>query len=274
VGSRAATALVLGTLFALVAAGAALATHPRPNSGTPFRVPLVPDFRQCPPANADATHTEPLDFPSCTNVRPESQITTLGTDGDGSGFVKLRVFCTDSQAPPCTPSDGIDTVDVSVQVSLSDVRCFTGPAPGCAASGADYTGEFFAAARLRLSDHANAPGAQPCPNGAGSPPCVGATMQDMFFSVVRGQCVDNGGPGGALCAATTTFDTISPTLALEGQRAVFALPPGSSLANFRVFDGGTNGGITPPSPPLGLSCPPLCGDGDDGPIASAGMFVP
>ena len=44
--SKTVLTLALGSVLALALASVALATHPRPGGGTPFRVPLVPAYKQ------------------------------------------------------------------------------------------------------------------------------------------------------------------------------------------------------------------------------------
>jgi hypothetical protein len=214
-GRKVFLAAALGALMMGALASSALATHPRPGSGTPLRV----------------------------------------------GFIKLTVYCTDAQVPPCNPADGTDTEDVGIVVHLSDVVCRRA-VPGCSAVGADYAGLFWAETPMRLTDHANgSPTGQVCSDGAGAPPCVVATTINTTFGFVRGQCVDNGGPGGGICSASTTIDAGIPGTVKEGQRSVL------DTMGFTMYDGGTNGTIGP-------ACPPICGEGHDGLMFTQGVFLP
>lgn len=267
-GSKTIATLTLGTVVALLAAGSALATHARPGSGTPFRVPLVTAFKSC--GAPDSTHVSPLSLPSCSNVQTASAITTLGSNGAGGGFAKLTVVCTDAQTPPCNPSDGQDTEDVTFVVSLHDVVCLQGGVSGCSAPGADYTDEFsFVTPRLRITDHAGS--SATCSNAGGSPPCVPVTTVDNSYSD-RGQCVDNGGPNGAVCNVATSWDAGVPGAVREGQGAVVAL--GSMDNSASGFSTGLGVGDAGPDGNLGSPCPPFCVSTNDRPIALEGVFTP
>jgi len=253
--------LALGSLVALVFASAALATHPRPGAGANFRVPLVPSFKQCTAPNS--THVAPLALPSCTPPVLQSNMLTTGTAGAGSGFAKLNVLCTDAQVPPCTPNDGIDTEDIAVTGSATDVRC-SAVTPSCAAVGADYTGKLIAASVIRITDHANGTPATVCTNGAGNAPCVTATVADVTFSVPI-QCTATGGANGSNCNVNTTIDTLVPTTVKEFQRGVI------SIFGIVANDEGPDGSVSPGG---GFTCPPICGSGDETRYADQGLFIP
>jgi hypothetical protein len=178
------------------------------------------------------------------------------------------VFCTDAQIPPCNPTDSQDTLDMAVEVSLSDAVCLT-TAVGCAGPGADYVGRFVVyMPGTRITDHSSdSSQGSTCPNLDGAPPCVPATAIDTQIAF-PGQCVDNGGPNGGVCSLNTTLDSAVPGAAIEGQRAVFAIRgqvgyPGS----FSVANAGAN-------PDIGFACPPICGSGDEEPMAWSGLFLP
>jgi hypothetical protein len=267
-------AFALASLVSIsVAAGPAQATHPRPGGGTPFRVPLVPAFEQC--TSPNTTHTAPLALPSCTPPVTEGTLTAMGNGGAGTGFVKLEVFCTDAVSPPCNPSNGTDTEDVRVTVSLRDVRCLV-TSVFCSAVGADYIGPVAVTSQLRLTDHnsgatVNDP---PCANGAGSPPCTTATMNDRTYGV-QANCTDNGGPNGANCNLASTLDTMIPGTVKELQRAVWQLPGAiwsGGTVGYQVADAGADNTLVLPGFPF--FCPPDCGTGDEQPIARQGLFLP
>jgi hypothetical protein len=258
--------LALAWAVALLLADPASATHPRPGGGSPFRIPLVPAYEEC--TNPNAAHIAPLAFPSCSPPETEGFTTSLGTTGAGGGSVKLTVYCTDGQIPPCNPTDGIDTEDVAVRVTVGDVRCLA-VFPGCSAAGNDYAGDFMVSMVLRMTDHANGDpsgSTTPCTNGAGMSPCVTATVLDLTYAL-PGQCVDNGGPNGANCNINTSFDAAVPSTVKEFQRQVLQLsgPPGLGV---HVSDAGPDGS-------LGAGpCPSYCGTGEEQPIANQGIFAP
>jgi len=257
--------LALGSLVALVFAGAALATHPRPGGGTPLRAPFVPAFKPC--LTPNSAHIAPLAFPSCTPPRLNSQMLKTGTIGAGGGFGKLVVYCTDGQIPPCGPTDGFDTLDIKVDGSSSDVECSVALGAHCSGNDADYTGLLLAQSSIRISDHANGIPPTVCTNANGTAPCVTATMQDIVFSVPV-QCNAVGSataPPGASCNLNTTIDTLVPTTTKEFQRSVV------SVFGINVLDEGPDGSISPGG---SFTCPPICGSGDETTFANQGLFVP
>jgi hypothetical protein len=264
--------VALGSVLALVVAGEASATHPRPGFGTPFRVPLVISFRDCTAPNAH--HSPPYSLRSCAPPRQTSAILTAGNITDTSGgFAKLRVFCRapapPSELPPCTTTAGSNQ-DVSVEVEWLDARCRVGGIPGCTAAGADYTGTVMSRWGLKMTDHSNAPGAPPppCNNTQGNPPCVTATVQSMTFSIPF-RCVADGAPNGGNCRVVTTLNAVVPpgNVIKEQQRAVVA------ISNLKIWDAGPDGTVTPP-PGGSLPCPPVCGSGDETRYLEEGIFAP
>jgi hypothetical protein len=263
--------LAIGAFLALALGSVALATHPRPGGGSPFRVPLVPAFNKCggaataddpAPSPTNSTHVAPLAQPSCTPPVMKSTTLTMGTAGAGQGQARLDVFCTDATAPPCAAAG--DQEDIRVTGSASDVRCVAALAPNCAAAGADYTGSLIAQSIIRITDHSNGSPATVCATGSGAAPCVTATVSDLTFSVPV-PCADNGGANGANCSVATTIDTLVPTTVKELQRGVIG------IQNIRAVDAGPDGSITPPPP---FPCPPVCGSGDETKFAEQGIFIP
>jgi len=253
--------LALGGIAALALSSMALATHPRPGGGTPFRVPLVPAFKECKTPNS--THVAPLPFPSCTPPVMQSTLLTQGAGGAATNSARLDVICTDAQAPPCTPNDGNDTEDVKVSAAIQDVRC-VGVSSGCSAAGADYTSQLIGVSKIRITDHANGTPPTPCTTGGGASPCVTATMQDIDFALPI-SCADNGAANGANCTLNTTIDTLVPTTVKEFQRAVI------SVFSLHATDKGVDGSLSPGG---GFTCPPICGSGDETTYQDQGIFIP
>jgi hypothetical protein len=256
-------ALALVAFLVLVLSGTALATHPRPGGGTPFRTPLIPAYKEC--AAPNAVHTAPLTYGSCDPPELQSVMLTMTGNGSGSGSLRLDVFCTNAAVPPCTAVAG-DQLDDRITFSQGDVRCAVGGVPGCSAPGADYTGKLLARVRIRLTDHSNP---VVCSNGTGLPPCLPATMRDITFSAPA-QCTDNGGAGGANCSVTTTFDSMEPNSVQEFQRQ------GVEILTAEAHDWGPDGVINanPADDPFGLGCPPICGNGDESLFVRTGIFNP
>jgi hypothetical protein len=258
--SKTVLSLALGSVLALALASVALATHPRPGGGSPFRVPFVPAYKVCSAPNSN--HVAPLAFGSCTPPVLESAILTTGTAGAGQGSARLDVFCTDNTVPPCAAAG--DQEDIKVISSASDVRCSVGGIPGCSAAGADYTGQLIGQSVIRITDHSNGTPPTVCGAGSGAPPCTTATVTDITFSVPAG-CADNGGANGANCSVNTTIDTLVPTTVKELQRAVV------SIFGVTALDAGPDGSISPGG---SFTCPPICGSGDETKYADQGIFIP
>jgi len=259
---RMALTLALGSLLALAVASVAVATHPRPGGGTPFRVPFVPAFKQC--LTPNTTHTAPLALPSCSPPVLQSTLLTQGTTGGGTGFGKLEVFCNGggtTETPPCSTTSG-DQEDIRVTAAVQDVRCTAVISSGCTGAGVDYTGKLMGNSDIRITDHANP---TVCTNGTGTG-CVTATVQDLNFAVPV-QCVATSGANGANCNLTTTIDTLGiGNVVIELQRGVV------SVFSLNAKDQGPDGSITPAGAPL--PCPPLCGTGDEQKYQDQGLFLP
>jgi hypothetical protein len=209
--------LFVVALVALAALPAtALATHPRPGSASPHRLALVPAYAQC--TAPDATHNLPAQG-SCTNADVDSSRITIGSTGNGSGFMRFQVYCTNAEQPPC-PSAGDDALDVKIDAFQSDVRCRVA-ATGCATGNVDYTGTLGLAGEVRLTDHSSN---GLCTNTSGAAPCVVATsvnFEQTFGS--SASCVPSGSlttPPGSSCTIATTLDAQCACV-FEQQRAIW-----------------------------------------------------
>jgi len=133
---------VLSAMSALLAlafiASSAMASHEKPVSGSPIRVPLVPAFDAC--TSANSTHGVPLNFPSCNPPVPTSGTVKSGNGAVGQGWV---VVCpTGGGATECNEAaPGFTTAmqpDVRLYGAGRDVQCrVTGSPSGCSA-GSDY----------------------------------------------------------------------------------------------------------------------------------------
>jgi hypothetical protein len=203
-----------------------------------------------------------------------SDIITLGTIGQGAGFIELKVFCSGGGSPPCDASDGVNEEDIRTSFFQSDVRCQKATS-GCATATSDYTGRFIAKSLIRITDHANGTGppgtATACafPNGTGGPPCRTATVVDTTFAVPTGTgtCTPVGsttGGTGSTCAFNTTINTAVPTFGgavKEFQRGVV------SIFGLQVDDVGEDGAV-------GGGCPPVCGTLDETRAFDQGLFLP
>jgi hypothetical protein len=258
--------LALGALVALALTSVALATHARPGSGTPVRVPLVPAYKQC--TSPNSTHVLPLALPSCNPPSTESDILTVRSAGSASGFIKLRVFCVPPETtPPCTAGDGQEEEDIAIDSFGSDVQCkAVSAANGCGAAGADYTGGLMGTSTIRISDHSG--GGLACGNATGAPPCIPVTTINTDFSVPTNGPTDPSpctptpaSPAGSNCTFTSTINAQVPGAVKERQAGVV------SIFGLKVKDLGADG-------TLGPGCPPVCGTADEKTFTDQGIFLP
>ncbi len=212
---------------------------PRPKGATPIRAALVPAYNVC--TSPNRTHGPGLVFPSCNPPVRNSGVLTVGTPdantfgANSVGFVQFGVISGN-------PNNSIDDADVTLTVSISDVR--NNP------SGTDYTGSVLATTNLQITDNANSD-ERPDPGTTQTAP--------LQFPV---QCAATGDTTiGGLCALTTTYDAILPGAVIEGRRGVW------ELGQVSVRDAGPNG--------TGYAaCPPTCGDGDETVFMLQGIFIP
>jgi hypothetical protein len=226
-------AAAMAVLGMMVMAQSAGATHPRPKGATPFRASLVPAYNAC--TSPNRTHGTPLAFPSCNPPVQTSTSLTIGSpDANGApansvGFIRIAV----QAGVPGPPEDS----DVSLQVSITDVRCKAGVA-ACgaanAADGADYTGEVQASAQIRITDHWNAvaPGGGP----------DAATMIDIPFPVNTPCTATASTSIGSTCLVNTTANAVVGGPGPWADPAVKDTKRGIvEVAQIQVSDGGTDG---------------------------------
>ena len=203
----------------------------------------------------------------------------MGNIGQGQGYVKLIVYCatpgtgvggktsppatpatSNGDIPPCTPNDGVNSLDIEFQGSATDVRC-AALAPGCAAINGDYTGDLIAQLPMRITDHANGSPANICTNSSGMPLCTPATVAETVpFGIPIG-CVDNGAAGGGRCNVNTSLNTLVPNFVREFQRNIV------DIKTIRFWDWGPDG-------MTGGGCPPVCGTSDEHRYLQQGLFLP
>jgi uncharacterized repeat protein (TIGR01451 family) len=216
--------------------------YPRPGGASPIRVPLVPAFRECLPADQNSNHVAPLELDSCNPRVRESNQLTLGNTGAGQASARIGV-------QPGNAATPADEADVNIAVSATDVRLLS--------SGADYTGKVVLAAKLRMTDRAN-----------GSIGTLPGTMEDVDFALPV-DCVATASTStGATCSLTATADTLVPGFAIEKRRTIM------SVLSVSLLDAGIDGVVTPQVDPLGLGCPPTCGTGDEKVFLGQGVFTP
>jgi hypothetical protein len=217
-------ALAVGLIGLTVATQIAGASHVRPKSATPLRVPLVPAFKEC--TSPNRMHGEPLARGSCNPAVQTSNFLTVGTpDANGAaansqGFMQLKVV-----PHMCCPPQ-----DVVISTNISDVRCKPGTATSVCSNansvgGPDYSGELQGNATLRITDHFNGPNLNEA-----------ATVVDIPFPL-NYYCVGTSdGSIGGTCTVNTSAvalypETSNPQLAVVG------------MTQFQVFDGGPDGQV-------------------------------
>jgi hypothetical protein len=216
---------------------------------------LVPAHQQCAAQNANAQHGPPLASPSCSPSKEESATLTVGTpDKNGfganaSGSATFKVICTDGQQPPC-PLSG-ETEDVSISISMTDVRCATTAAACPGGFGSDYVGRVLAVPHVRITDKLNGT----LGTGAG-------TAADVPLNFPISCAATTATDIGSTCSLSTTADALYPGIAQEQSRAVW------QLNGFSVYDAGANG------TGFDTGCPPACGDGDEQVFQHQGLFTP
>jgi hypothetical protein len=210
--------------------------YPRPGSGSPLRVPLVPEFKRC--TSPNTSHAAPLSQPSCKPPVQESSLLTTSRIGQGGGFARLDVL-------PGNPSTSADDADVNIFALVTDVRR--------ASDGTDYIGKVLLSTIIRITDSANGPSET-----------QSATVADTKLSFPI-DCVATSDPVlGSTCNVNTTADALVPGLVREGDRTVI------SALGVNVEDAGADGSIAPPSE----ACPPSCGSGDENVFLRQGLFAP
>src|SRR6185503_5813904 len=118
--------------------------YPRPLSGSPFLVSLVPSYNQCTSPNRE--HGPPLNSPSCNPPVERSGFLTVGTfdanarNPNMTGTVRFSVVVGNANSTP-------DEADVKINTTVKDVRDRT--------TLADYTGQLQGRVVLRITDRRN-----------------------------------------------------------------------------------------------------------------------
>ncbi len=205
--------------------------YPRPKGASPVRVALVPAYQQC--GTGNRTHGPPLSFSSCSPPQRSSSFLTVGTpDTNGqpvnaAGFARVGTIVGN-------PATSADEADVSVTVSITDVRR--------AGDLTDYTGELQAVWPLRITDQFNGPTLADAATSSDAPLAFAVPCASTAAATI-----------GSTCSLTTTADAVSPGTVREGRRAIW------QLGQVQINDGGSDG-VASTSP--------------NTPFARQGVFVP
>ena len=193
--------------------GAPYQGYPRPKGATPLRIPLVPAFQPC--SAPDRTHGPPLAFGSCASPALVSSRLTVGTP-DANGAPANSVGHIELTVAVGNPATLATEADISIRVSITDVRCApafvsSACAPANSQGGPDFSnavlpGELM----LRSTDRYN------LPSHAGREP---GTLVDssVTFSPFCFATADTS--RGAHCTLTTSANALRPGIVAEGRRA-------------------------------------------------------
>lgn len=217
------------------------APYQTPSTASPAHFALVPVFRQCGtgsnPTNGE--HSPPLSAGSCNPpATTAGAMAHVGPQSAGSA---------DYTAVPGNLGTPADEADATVAANVTDVR-------SGGVGGADYDpnpagADATLSIRLRITDLRNSTSTISC-GTAGI--CPGTTT-DLDFNVPV-VCTPTGSSGiGSTCAASTSFDAVSPGAVAEGRASVM------QLFRVRLNDSGANG---------------LRGDADDRLFEQQGFYVP
>jgi hypothetical protein len=185
-----------------------IVSYPRPLAARKASVSLALAYQEC--TAPDREHGPPLVAGSCSSPDQASPHLTVGAPGQPSQFAgSVRLAAVEGD-----PDTSQDEADVSVTVSLSDVRR--------ASDRADYTGELREVTTLRITDRANGTDKT-------------GTVSDLPLPVTVPCTATSTPTRGADCELSTTIDSLLPGAVPEGVRAVW------QLGQVRVFDGGPDG---------------------------------
>ncbi len=187
-------------------------SYARPKGATPLTLSLVPAFQQCVAPNN--VHGAPLSFGSCSPPVQASQNLTIGTP-DANGQPAASTGSARFATVPDNPMTPVDEADVSIGVSLTDVRR--------ASDLTAYTGELEGRTSLRITDRAS---------GMGS---TAATVSDFSLHDTI-PCAAGSVPSqGASCSLSTTVNAIVPGAVQSNRRSIW------ELRTVEIYDGGADG---------------------------------
>ena len=177
-----------------------VSSYVRPVGAGPIRDALVPAQRACLASAANATHEAPFANASCSPPPGQaSTYLTVGTPDVNSQPPKMSGYHRMSVDPgiPTTPAD---EADISLEVSVSDVRNKSNLT--------DYGGQLEVVTNLRITDRRN---------GGFGPGTV--TDFPMRYAV---DCVTTSDTTvGSDCDINTTADALFPNAVKEGKRSIW-----------------------------------------------------
>jgi hypothetical protein len=184
--------------------------YARPMGATPMTVSLVPAYRAC--ASANDTHGAPLAFGSCSPPQQTSDSLTVGTP-DSNGAAANSASRVDFKAVAGNPATQADEADVSVNATITDVRCRLDFVTCEGGALSDYLGTLELDATLRITDAFN-----------GGTSDESATVTDSFRMQIPIQCTATvAATIGATCDLQTTLEALYPGAVREGKRSIWEL---------------------------------------------------
>jgi hypothetical protein len=186
---------------------------PRPKGATPVYASLVPAYKPC--VTPNRTHGPPLVYGSCKPPVQVSDYLTLGAP-DSNGKVANSVGFLRLGAIVGNPSNSIEDSDLSIQMSLTDVRKKTDLS--------DYGAQLRAVLTAQITDKYSGASLLEHATGQG---------YSIAFTVPCDPTTDTS--VGSTCALTTTFDSVFPGAIVEARRANW------ELGKVQVYDGGADG---------------------------------
>jgi TolB protein len=221
--------------------------HIRPRTANLVEAPLVPAFTQCTPSGTNRTHGPPLAYPSCHPPQP-SPFLTVGT-ADSNGLPTRSVGAVNLRALNGNPGTPESEADMTLQISISDVRCRFVDVEQypCAGPLTDYTGKVQMRATMRITER--------FPLGYEPPPFdyrLGTIVDIPFRADVP--CSETLDASGAACELTTTTNALLPYAITENRRTIW------EVGAIEILDAGSDGDVTTL--------------GDNRPFARQGIFVP
>lgn len=219
--------------------GEQFSNYPRPKGGTPFKLPLVPAYREC--ATPNEEHGAPLSGPSCNPPRQTSDLLTVGTL-DANGLPAKSVGSLRLDVKPGNAATTVNEADVLVTIKLTDVRLQSDLSPFDAG---DVSQELDLNLGIRVTDKSQV-------SPAGAPQ---ANTSEDFFLHGLVPCAATSDPSiGGTCSIQTTANSWLPGLVKEEQRTTW------QIGSVKLVDGGADGQHDLPA--------------DDTVFVVGGIFVP
>jgi hypothetical protein len=187
----------------------------------------VPAYTECTDdlTNWEHVHGPPLQHVSCNPPQQTSSFLTVGTPdaGPGNGPAANSIGSARFAVLPGDPATTADEADVSLNVSITDVRCLQ--ASGGCPSGylADYTGQLQVRSTVRITDKLNGPTQTVAGTG------------EVTYNFALSCTATASTSVGSTCSTTTSADAVQGGTIRELKRTIW------QLGQIEVYDGGSDG---------------------------------